>query len=245
MCKTLNILPANVALLDAVLTELSGGGEMFTAWDVTSRAKKNGATQFHNDMKDFVHEKFDDGSLAVLDYTRTLIPTPSGRDAWLYHKVGADIQPYIDHINSLPSPSVPPFGFTPPGYDQNAPAAAVAAAVATMTAVNAAPVTAASMTAVAPAVKRQAVDSDGRLPIYADTLDEIGAAPLSTVMVFVEPNVGLYIKKPDGSGTKPSHVYTVNKDGRVRLNPVALADFKSPSGVYNVSVDNGAVVVKA
>jgi hypothetical protein len=243
MCKTLNIQPQNVTLLDLVLTELSGGGEMFTAWDITSRAKKQGATQFHRDMKDFVHEKFDDGSLGVLDYTRTLVPTPTG-DAWLYHKVGADIQPYIDHINSQPAPSVPPFGFDPAQYAAQTPAA-TAATQASMTAVAAAPVTVASMTAVQPSQKRQAIDSDGRLPVYADTLGEIGAKPLGTVMVFTQPGVGLYIQNPDNTGTKPNHVYTVNKDGRVRLNPSVLADFKSPTGTYTVAVENGKVVVKA
>jgi len=247
MCNTLNIDPANVTRLEVVLAEMVGSDQMFTAWDITSRAKKQGATQFHRDMKDFVHAKFDDGELNPHDYTRTLVPTPTG-DAWLYHKVGADIKSYVDHINSQPAPSVPPFGFDPAQYANTSPAAAAAvqtASAASMTAVSAAPVTAASMTAVTPTVKTQPIDADGRLPVYADTLAEINAAPLSTVFVFSQPGVGLYIKTPDNSGTKPTHVYTVNKDGRVRISESVLADFKSPTGVYNVTVENGSVVVKA
>lgn len=247
MCQTMIIDPKNVAILEDVFKIAIDDLFTFTAWDITSRAKKQGATQFHNDMKSFVHDKFENGDLSVLDYTRTLVPTPSGQ-AWLYHKVGADIQPYVDHINSQPAPSVPPFGFNPAQYaSTNAVAAqqATTATQASMTAVNAAPVTAASMTAIAPVVKRQAIDGDGRLPIYADTLSEIGAKELGTVMVFVEKNVGLYIQNPNNTGTKPSHVYTVNKDGRVRLSASVLADFKSPTGTYTVTVENDKVVVKA
>ena len=220
------VSPENAALVDAALTELAQGGEIFTAWVVTANAKRNGATQYHNDMKGLVHEAYEDGTLQALDYTRTEIPTPTG-NAWLYHKVGANINEYVSFINNNPPPSVPP---------------AVAAAVATAS-MSVAPPDPAAPTA-ASGSKSQSVDAEGRLPLYADTLRDVGANPGNTVLVYVSPTaVDVVLAANATPNSKPNHTYVVNADGRVRLSKTTLLALLSKTGTYTVSVMGSVIVV--
>ena len=223
---------ANAALVDAALTELAQGGEMFTAWNVTANAKRNGATQYHNDMKGLVHEAYEDGTLQQLDYTRTLINTPTG-EAWLYHKVGANIAEFVAFINNNPPPSVPPAAAKTTPTDSATSSMSVA------------PPDPAAPTA-ASGAKSQSVDAEGRLPLYADTLRDIGANPGNTVLVYITPTkVDVVLAANATPNSKPNHTYIVNADGRVRLSKTTLLSLLSKTGTYTVSVNGNVIEVVA
>ena len=214
MCMTCD--PTNVQIVKDVIAGLVEGNEMFTAWDVTTASKKAGATQFHSDMKNVVHDAYIDGEMS--GYSRTLIPTPTG-DAWLYHSGGADLQSFIAHINGKPAPIAYP-------------------------AMPAADPIVGSMTALPSVIKKQAIDADGRLPIYEDMLEGINARTGETVFVNIHPD-RIVVCNPSWSAG-PDHMYSVNSDGRVRISPSILENIKSAQGVYSIEHDttNQILVIK-
>ena len=240
MCMT-----ANSQLIDSIVDDLVSRQECFSAWDVTRAAKQRGATENHFQMKSAVHARWFD--LQNNGYTRSLVPTPTG-DTWLYHPVGADTQPYIDRVNkgqagtTLHSPNTLPSPNT-------SPAAPVA--------------TSASLTSVTPSLsigqklavaatgtslKTATTDIDGRLGIYQDQLEEIGAKPFSNVSIFI-PKTGAIIIQNSRSATstngKPSIVYTVNKDGRIRLSRHVLTQaFGTHIAQYKIRTDKADKAIR-
>jgi hypothetical protein len=91
-------------ILDMGLSSLIQENAMFTAWDVTCRIRKDnpGVQVFHSVIKDYVHKRFEDGTLP-LAYDRVLIPdyVPN---PWCYYIPGQH-----DHKNyrlgTLPRPT--------------------------------------------------------------------------------------------------------------------------------------------
>ena len=95
-------------------------------------------------------------------------------------------------------------------------------------------------------VKNQAVDSDGRLPVYGDMLAAICADPGDEVgLVFDDVAQTITISAPGVSGATPDDTYTVNSDGRIRIAPNVLAiHCNSASGTFEITGDDEQIIIK-
>lgn len=105
-----------IPVVEAVVDEKVGNGDMFTAHDVTLEVRNRGHRAGHNEVRDAVHDYYSRGGLGVA-YTRTNISVPGGQP-FLYHR-GADDPSTYGNIRggggALASPSpatipVPPVG---------------------------------------------------------------------------------------------------------------------------------------
>lgn len=90
IAKTLD--PLTIVAIQNRVDDQVTVGSMFTAYDVSVAVQDSGHRERHVNMKHVVHEMWDGGEMT--GYDRTLIPTPAGVDAWLYHPKGADISGY-------------------------------------------------------------------------------------------------------------------------------------------------------
>ena len=241
-------LTANVTIIDQVIDERIALASdktkvqrMFTAYDITREARARGATEYHGQMKGAVHARWYD--LQNNGYTRSLINTPTG-DAWLYHPAGDDITEYTKNLNqnalalgvpspntALPSPNTAPAVATPaavtPSFSVSQPTPGTASAATTF--------------------KKQAVDSEGRLPIYADQIAALKVKPGGRVAVYAGSTHRLAIVAPaiPYNGKKIAE-YTVNKDGRVRINSDILTTHcTTRGGMYKVTTYSGFVGIEA
>lgn len=212
---------ANATIVTQVVSEKVQANLPFTAFDITRESKMRGATEFHGAMKGEVHNQWDD-LRNNSNYTRTLIPTPTG-DAWLYHPNGYDIQSYISEIN----------GGTPVNSMST-----VAPAVTPVTTVGA-------------AVKTQTTDIHGRLPIYGDMLKQIGALPGQDVDVFISSNgkdSTMEIHRVGSApawSTSPKCTYEVNSDGRIRIGPRFINEMIPSAGfIFDISVNGNTIVIE-
>ena len=105
--------PVNQKIVESVIKDKLGAGEMFTAFDVSTEARKRGATERHLHMKGHIHQTLGSES-GTFGYTRTTV-TISGIkvDPWLYHPLNAsigDYPPLADSRNvaSSPGAATPP-----------------------------------------------------------------------------------------------------------------------------------------
>lgn len=62
----------------------------FTAFDITMELRKRGMQVYHRDVKEMVHNMYDNGDME--DYARTLLDVGSGTKALLYHPGDFDAQ---------------------------------------------------------------------------------------------------------------------------------------------------------
>lgn len=92
--------PRNANIMVDIVAELVTGGKAFTAFDATQAGMQRGTTERHRYLKGQVHRNMQT-ELSTGRYERTLINTPSGRDAWLYHPVGFDVQSYTNTMNGV------------------------------------------------------------------------------------------------------------------------------------------------
>jgi hypothetical protein len=80
---------ANQQIMEQVIREKVGRGEMFTAFEVSLEARGRGGDERHRHMKHVVHQAFTSGLMGT-DYTRSLVSIPGGGSAWLFHRVWDD-----------------------------------------------------------------------------------------------------------------------------------------------------------
>ena len=71
------------------------GGQMFTAYDITSEAKESGQVQArHNVLKHIIHDMYCNGEMD--GYEQTLVPIRgTSRTAYLYHPSGTSPDDYV------------------------------------------------------------------------------------------------------------------------------------------------------
>jgi hypothetical protein len=209
MCNLLD--PTVASVVDTVIQEKIDAGDPFTAYSITQEVRKRGHRAYHNDVKPAVHEPYLNGTYSAKDYTRTLIHTPTG-DAYLYHKVGYDVQSYADNLNGTQQPSSPAVA-TPAG-----------------------PATVASLSVVQPSnAVTKTVDVQGRLRLSPSLVKSIGGTRLGTVAVYaVGPN--LEVSVPSYNSATPYCTYTVNKNGRVRISRNVLGWLKNLGSTYKVEL---------
>lgn len=88
----------NANIVEDVIQDWVAKNQMFTAYDVTTQAKSNGADEQHYQMKGIVHDNWAYGFFSRNNYDRTLIDVGDKIQPWLYHPIGADISSYTDRF---------------------------------------------------------------------------------------------------------------------------------------------------
>ena len=106
---------ATQQLIDQIVQEKVQAGEMFTAYDVTLEARRRGGNVRHNDVRDLVHELFEQGRLGA-GYNRSLIDVGAPSRPFLYHRFSDDPRNYRSPSTGAPAavqqpPAAPKQGF--------------------------------------------------------------------------------------------------------------------------------------
>lgn len=118
---------ATEQLVTAIVQDRVQSGIMFTAYDVTVEARRRGGNVRHNDVRDLVHELFENGRMGAT-YNRSLIDVGAPTKPWLYHHFNDDPVNYRAPGSGPPAQSQSPnrpgfvqrilnkiFGSPPPG----------------------------------------------------------------------------------------------------------------------------------
>lgn len=92
-----------------LVNERIQAGVMFTAYDVTQAARRRGGNVRHNDVRDVVHELFENGRMGAT-YNRSLVEVGAPTKPWLYHHFNDDPATYRvpDPAAPLPTPQAQP-----------------------------------------------------------------------------------------------------------------------------------------
>jgi retron-type reverse transcriptase len=80
-------------LIDQIVQEKVQAGAMFTAYDITLEARQRGTQVRHQDVRDLVHESYEQGRLGAA-YDRTLIDVGAPTQPFLYHRFADDPTSY-------------------------------------------------------------------------------------------------------------------------------------------------------
>lgn len=226
---------ANYDAIGYIINDFVAEEKNFTAFDVTQEGFNRGTTtETHRHLKGAVHARWYE--LQSQGYTRVLIPTPTG-DTWLYHPVGADIQPDIDRINPngvninvdnadddnddddddyLLSPNIPC-----PGAQTNAQTGSTKTFV------------------------RHVTDVEGRLHLSKSELSQIGAKPGDKIVIYLRPNkIEIRIDNRQTMSSHNTYFQSVNHDGRVRIGKLILNHLNSPAGSFKIVVHNDCLVIE-
>jgi RNA-directed DNA polymerase len=106
-------------LLLAIVLERIAAGEMFTAFDVTTEARKRGANVRHGEARDIIHGFWEAGTMGAA-YSRTTIDVGAPTRPFLYHRYDADPSSYPgikskpSAANTIASPVAPQTGSNDP-----------------------------------------------------------------------------------------------------------------------------------
>ncbi|MCI0455946.1 MAG: reverse transcriptase family protein [Gemmataceae bacterium] len=102
---------ATQRLVDQIVQEKIQAGAMFTAYDITLEARRRGGTVRHQDVRDLVHEFYEQGRLGAA-YNRTLIDVGAPTRPFLYHRFSDDPNSYrpppSGTTGASPAPAAPP-----------------------------------------------------------------------------------------------------------------------------------------
>jgi len=89
----MNISVANRTIVEEVVEEFKSKGWQFTAYNITTEAKKRGADDRHRNLKQAVHDMFKNDEID--GYSRDLVDIKSsGMKAYLYSPDGSDVNDY-------------------------------------------------------------------------------------------------------------------------------------------------------
>jgi RNA-directed DNA polymerase len=97
---------ATEQLVIALCNERVQARIMFTAYDITQAARRRGGNVRHNDVRDLVHELFENGRLGAT-YNRSLIEVGAPTKPWLYHHFGDDPANYREPGRDAPQQAAP------------------------------------------------------------------------------------------------------------------------------------------
>src|SRR5438067_13650294 len=84
---------ATQQLVGQLVQEHVQAGAMFTAYDLTLEARRRGGSVRHQDVRDLVHEFFENGRMGAA-YNRTLIDVGAPTRPLLYHRFSDDPSTY-------------------------------------------------------------------------------------------------------------------------------------------------------
>lgn len=98
-------------LVNEITRRRAAAGESFTAFDITTEARSQGAFIRHDEARDLVQELFQSGSMGA-DYRRTVLDLGGGARPFVYHRFDADLSTYRSTASgaapvSQPSTSTP------------------------------------------------------------------------------------------------------------------------------------------
>ena len=194
MCNKLNVI-------EDVIAQKTSAKEMFTAYDVTTAARKQEGEFIdnHRKIKRDVHSSFVDGGMPH-DYVRTLVGLKDGNgkvvDVFMYHPISSEPTDYQPTDTSLKVVSLDgePVDEVDEDEDED---------------------------------EEYVKDKDGRLNIPQKFLKKIGIVAGDKVVV-TESQAKIYISVWD---TFRSATLTVNADGRVRLNKTILENIVEPYAI--------------
>jgi len=89
----MSISVADRQIVEDVVTEFVSKGWQFTAYNITTEAKKRGANDRHRNLKQAVHDMFKGNE--ITGYSRDLVDIKSvGAKAYLYSPSGSDVNDY-------------------------------------------------------------------------------------------------------------------------------------------------------
>ena len=89
----MSISVADRQIVEDVVTEFVSKGWQFTAYNITTEAKKRGANDRHLNLKQAVHDLFKGNE--ITGYSRDLVDIKSvGAKAYLYSPSGSDVNDY-------------------------------------------------------------------------------------------------------------------------------------------------------
>ncbi len=84
---------ATQRLIEQIVQEKVQAGAMFTAYDITLEARRRGGNVRHQDVRDLVHEFYEQGRFGAA-YNRTLIDVGAPTRPFLYHRFADDPSSY-------------------------------------------------------------------------------------------------------------------------------------------------------
>ena len=97
-------------IVTAITRRRSAAGESFTAFDITTEARGQGAFVRHGEARDLVHSIFQDGEMGA-GYRRTVVDLGGGARPFVYHRFDIDAQTYQSPTGSRPIvPTTSPAG---------------------------------------------------------------------------------------------------------------------------------------
>src|SRR4051794_39803422 len=108
---------ATEQLVIALCNERVQARIMFTAYDVTQAARRRGGNVRHNDVRDLVHELFENGRLGAA-YNRSLIDVGAQTKPWLYHHFNDNPANYREPGRDAPPQAAAPAAPAQPGLVQ-------------------------------------------------------------------------------------------------------------------------------
>jgi retron-type reverse transcriptase len=101
-------------MVEQIVEENVAHGDMFTAFDVTLAVRKIGGNVRHQEVRDLVHELYEQGRMGAA-YTRSLVDVGAPTRPYLYHRYSDDAASYRIPTSSPPAtPTAPPGPSAPP-----------------------------------------------------------------------------------------------------------------------------------
>ena len=101
-------------IVTTITRRRAAAGESFTAFDITTEARGQGAFVPHGEARDLVQALFQDGEMGVA-YRRTGVDLGGGARPFVYHRFDVDARTYQSPSGSRPI--VPSAAPTPPTAD--------------------------------------------------------------------------------------------------------------------------------
>jgi len=228
--------PQNEALVHEVLDEKIAADEMFTAWDVTSEAKKRGADERHGILKGAVHSRWD--YLRAAGYRRAPVDIPGvAVPPWVYYPLNADPQDYLN--SSAVNVVTPAADDDDVDVDANGDVDIEDDAVPTGVVVG---------TAIAVDRTSSLLTKEGRLNIPADMLRSIGARHGKIVEFHSKDDELFVVEAGDAvqdrlNGADAIRACTINSDGRMRISSDVLKRAGMNGTRFYLERDGGLIVV--
>ncbi len=98
---------ATKRMVEALVEEHVKANEMFTAFDITLAVRKIGGNVRHQEVRDLVHEIYEQGRMGAA-YTRSLIDVGAPTRPYLYHRYSDDPSSYRTPATTAPVTPPPP-----------------------------------------------------------------------------------------------------------------------------------------
>lgn len=187
--------------IEQLVSQLTGNGTMFTAWDITMMLRRaNPTTNIrHPEVRDIIHQMYTDNEIS--GYIRTTHDV-GGNQPFVHHPYGSDVEDYDPNFLSQHTPTLSPI--------QTSIQAVVNPIQATST------FSKAKRSRYSP--DNVPKDKFGRIRIPASILRTAGFSPKDNVFVVVDPNIITVTSSTDSYGINNGKKYVVDEYNNVRVH---------------------------